>query len=251
MTTVSTPASPAAWTSTLPNPAPSSPQPEPAPPPTSPDPDSDSDPLEIFSSSLFATFNHVVPWHGSPSSLYTFHPPPSSLPPPPPSTLPASTPLTIRIPPQAITSLHADAVWDASLLLANNICTGALDVRAKRVVELGAGAGLPSLMGARYGAGEVVLTDYDDPELVDNLERNRGCLGEEERGRLRVQGFCCELAMVFVGRVADRRGEGSTGGCPYHEVSAALPVPSLTKAIIFLSTAGGTPPAGPHLAPNA
>ena len=191
------PASPAASTSALPNrPPPSSlPLLTPASPPS--EPDSDSDPLEIFSSSLFTTFNHVVPWHGSPNSLYTFTPPANALAPPPPSTLPASAPLTVRIPPQAITALHADAVWDASLLVANSVCTGALDVRGRRVVELGAGAGLPSLLSARYGAGEAVLTDYDDPDLVENLRRNREALEEGERDRLKVQGFCCESLVFF------------------------------------------------------
>lgn len=158
----------------LPNPAPSA----------SAAPPQDDDPLEIFSSALFSTFNHVVPWHGDPGALYHYTPPPHSL--------PLAQPISVRVPPQAVQSLHADAVWDASIRISDTICTGKLDVRGKRVVELGAGAGLPSLMAARFGAREVVLTDYDSPELVRNLERNREALGEEERGRLVVQGYCCE-----------------------------------------------------------
>ena len=42
----------------------------------------------------------------------------------------------------------------------------------KTVLELGAGAGLPSLVSAIKGARKVVLTDYPDPDLIENLRRN-------------------------------------------------------------------------------
>ena len=51
--------------------------------------------------------------------------------------------------------LHADAV-----------------VRHKRVLELGAGGGLPSIVAALAGAECVVVTDFPDPDLVANLKRN-------------------------------------------------------------------------------
>lgn len=52
------------------------------------------------------------------------------------------------------------ALWDASLVLAQHVATslGAEPLRGARVVELGAGCGLPSLVAARLGAS-VVLTD--------------------------------------------------------------------------------------------
>jgi nicotinamide N-methyltransferase len=40
------------------------------------------------------------------------------------------------------------------------------------VLELGAGAGLPSLVCALNGAARVVVTDYPDAELIDNLRYN-------------------------------------------------------------------------------
>ena len=45
-------------------------------------------------------------------------------------------------------------------------------VVGKSVLELGAGAGLPSLASAILGAKSVVVTDYPDPELIDNLQYN-------------------------------------------------------------------------------
>jgi nicotinamide N-methyltransferase len=49
-------------------------------------------------------------------------------------------------------------------------------VRNRTVLELGAGAGLPSIMAAALGAHKVVVTDYPDPDLVETMWRNvRGC----------------------------------------------------------------------------
>ena len=45
-------------------------------------------------------------------------------------------------------------------------------IKDKTVLELGAGAGLPSLVCAFNGARSVVITDYPDPDLIKNLEHN-------------------------------------------------------------------------------
>ncbi|KAI4202667.1 MAG: hypothetical protein LQ346_001929 [Caloplaca aetnensis] len=45
-------------------------------------------------------------------------------------------------------------------------------VRGKSVLELGAGAGLPSIAAAIWGAKNVVVTDYPDEDLVDNMRIN-------------------------------------------------------------------------------
>jgi nicotinamide N-methyltransferase len=45
-------------------------------------------------------------------------------------------------------------------------------VKGKTVLELGAGAGLPSLVCALNGASQVVVTDYPDAELIENLRYN-------------------------------------------------------------------------------
>lgn len=45
-------------------------------------------------------------------------------------------------------------------------------IRNKNVLELGAGAGLPSLVSAILGARKVVVTDYPDEDLISNIEHN-------------------------------------------------------------------------------
>ncbi|KAH8147502.1 uncharacterized protein LAJ45_08329 [Morchella importuna] len=50
-------------------------------------------------------------------------------------------------------------------------------IASKRILELGAGAGLPSLVCALRGAASVVVTDYPDPDLVSNLRTNIAAVG--------------------------------------------------------------------------
>ncbi len=45
-------------------------------------------------------------------------------------------------------------------------------VRDRTVLEFGAGAGLPSLVCAIKGAKKVVVTDYPDEDLIENLRYN-------------------------------------------------------------------------------
>ena len=45
-------------------------------------------------------------------------------------------------------------------------------IAGKTVLELGAGAGLPSLACAVHGASAVIVTDYPEPDLVANLKHN-------------------------------------------------------------------------------
>ncbi|KAI4171798.1 MAG: hypothetical protein LQ343_004049 [Gyalolechia ehrenbergii] len=45
-------------------------------------------------------------------------------------------------------------------------------VCGKNVLELGAGAGLPSIAAAIWGAKNVVVTDYPDEDMVENMKIN-------------------------------------------------------------------------------
>lgn len=56
-------------------------------------------------------------------------------------------------------------------------------MKGKRICELGAGAGLPSIIAGLAGAGQVVVTDYPDEQLVANLAYNLDLNLEKGKGR--------------------------------------------------------------------
>ncbi|RPA93041.1 hypothetical protein L873DRAFT_1857454 [Choiromyces venosus 120613-1] len=69
--------------------------------------------------------------------------------------------------------LWGHMLWNAGRVVSTYLETHAeVLVSGKRVLELGAGAGLPSLVCALRGAVEVIVTDYPDPDLISNLEHN-------------------------------------------------------------------------------
>ncbi|KAM0719568.1 hypothetical protein Q7P37_003698 [Cladosporium fusiforme] len=69
--------------------------------------------------------------------------------------------------------LWGHLLWNAGRTLATYLETNASSlIRGKTILELGAGAGLPSLVSAIHGARHVVVTDYPDAELVENLQWN-------------------------------------------------------------------------------
>ena len=49
------------------------------------------------------------------------------------------------------------------------------------MLELGAGSGLPGLVCALLGAEVIVITDYPDSDLIDNLQHNIEYLGNVRR----------------------------------------------------------------------
>lgn len=68
-------------------------------------------------------------------------------------------------------------------------------IRNKDVLEIGAAAGVPSIVSAIQGARTVVLTDYPDPDLVGNMKYNAELSAtaiptrEDGKPRLHVDGY--------------------------------------------------------------
>ncbi|KAI4749768.1 hypothetical protein E4T45_14847, partial [Aureobasidium sp. EXF-8846] len=63
-------------------------------------------------------------------------------------------------------------LWNAGRTIALHFESNPQLVKSKTVLELGAGAGLPSLVSAHLSAKHVVVTDYPDADLIDNLSYN-------------------------------------------------------------------------------
>ncbi|KAK3316332.1 hypothetical protein B0H66DRAFT_291721 [Apodospora peruviana] len=72
--------------------------------------------------------------------------------------------------------LEAHHLWNGSVIVSQHFEDHPEEVRGKTVFELGAAAGLPSIVAAVLGAKKAVVTDYPDPDLVATMWKNiRGC----------------------------------------------------------------------------
>lgn len=103
-----------------------------------------------------------------------FADPPDFYPPsPPPTTFSHPTPtgdLTLRL--VGHNPLWGHHLWNGAKVVSTYLETTPSLVAGKTVLELGAGAGLPSLVAGRLGARRVVVTDYPDNSLIENLRWN-------------------------------------------------------------------------------
>ena len=69
--------------------------------------------------------------------------------------------------------MEGDLLWNAGRTSSFYIEEKANElVRGKDVLEIGAAAGVPSIVSTIKGARTVVMTDYPDPDLVDNMRQN-------------------------------------------------------------------------------
>ncbi|KAG0168434.1 nicotinamide n-methyltransferase [Apophysomyces sp. BC1034] len=86
--------------------------------------------------------------------------------------------------------LWAHHLWNASKVFATFFDKHKDLCRDKYVLELGAGGALPSLMTAVNGANKVVVTDYPDAELIDNIRYNAEAnLSADRLASIAVEGF--------------------------------------------------------------
>ncbi|KAL9100320.1 MAG: hypothetical protein Q9163_004283, partial [Psora crenata] len=63
-------------------------------------------------------------------------------------------------------------LWNGAIVLSRYLEQHPSLVCGKHVLELGAGAGLPGIVAGMLGAARVLLTDYPDAELIENLQWN-------------------------------------------------------------------------------
>ncbi|KAL4954316.1 hypothetical protein BDW69DRAFT_163321 [Aspergillus filifer] len=69
--------------------------------------------------------------------------------------------------------LYGNMLWNAGRISSDYIETNAPTlISGKDVLEIGAAAGVPSIVSAIKGARTTVMTDYPDPDLVDNMQQN-------------------------------------------------------------------------------
>lgn len=142
------------------------------------------DPEDLLSDSLEFLYDYTPITLSSAGTTFIYSPPETLIPSPPRPKLTLKTPET-----QANNwSLHASSIWKSSVYLADHvedlrIPTLLAALRAEgephakrplRILELGAGAGLPSIhIASLYGQDvEVTTSDYPDPDLIRCLEEN-------------------------------------------------------------------------------
>ncbi|KKK20840.1 hypothetical protein AOCH_006556 [Aspergillus ochraceoroseus] len=70
-------------------------------------------------------------------------------------------------------SMEGNMLWNAGRISSEYIETHASTlITGKDVLEIGAAAGVPSIVSAIKGARTTVMTDYPDLDLVDNMQKN-------------------------------------------------------------------------------
>ena len=83
-------------------------------------------------------------------------------------------------------------LWNAGRIISHYLEKQPALIQNKTVLELGAGAGLPSLVCSILGAKQVVVSDYPDPDLVQNLWKNIDAIKQDSKidGNVVAEGYC-------------------------------------------------------------
>ena len=128
--------------------------------------------------------------------------------------------LSLRLAPKH--SLWGNELWNAARFVASLLDSGELDVRSKCVLELGAGAGLPSCVAAMNGAQTVTVTDYGTPadmSLLEALTANVAALNKDRAASASESWTCDVTALPFVwGKSTDLLVESLPAGWLSYDV---------------------------------
>ncbi|KAI0314818.1 putative methyltransferase-domain-containing protein [Amylostereum chailletii] len=131
-----------------------------------------SEPEDILSSSLETLYDYAPITHSSAGPQFTY-------------TSPSGAPtITLATPDTAAENwaLHASSIWVSALYIADHLPELQLRGGHHRVLELGAGAGLPGILIAKtYEHVHVTTSDYPDAELMRALEANVARNGAQAR----------------------------------------------------------------------
>ncbi|KAL8786875.1 MAG: hypothetical protein Q9213_002506 [Squamulea squamosa] len=105
-----------------------------------------------------------------------FQEPPGYCPPPKPATFESKilqTGETLQLRLVGHNPLWGHHLWNGAQVVTDYLYDHARDlVEGRTILEFGAGAGLPSIAAAIWGAKQVVVTDYPDEDLVANMRMN-------------------------------------------------------------------------------
>lgn len=85
--------------------------------------------------------------------------------------------------------LWGHLLWSAGKIMADYLDRNPELVIGKNVLELGAAGALPSLICALNQAKNVVVTDYPDANLLENIQYNIDHCGGLDHARVSVQGY--------------------------------------------------------------
>ncbi|EIM81525.1 nicotinamide N-methyltransferase [Stereum hirsutum FP-91666 SS1] len=104
-------------------------------------------------------------------------------------------------------------LWNASRSFASYLDAHPELYRDRCVLELGAGGGLPSIVTALNGARKVVVTDYPDAALVDNLSFNvKQNVPEDMMQAVDVKGYIWGQTVALLRESITRSDEASSTG---------------------------------------
>ncbi|KAJ2491868.1 Protein N-terminal and lysine N-methyltransferase efm7 [Coemansia sp. RSA 2050] len=109
-----------------------------------------------------------------------------------PEWVAAGTPSKITVNLLGAHPLWGHYLWNAAKVFANYLDEHKHIVDGKSVLELGAAGALPSLVSACNSASRIVITDYPDHDLVENIRRNVKANVPAEKianGLVAVEGF--------------------------------------------------------------